>query len=119
MRVWYSPRSGWLEGTKAVAVVEGVMEVLGDLDEAFGHPNRSSPTALGSRHCSERWLEGTRIKYKNASTIAIKLGPIAVPHVWDEVVTLTGDAWRLAWSDFEHCVCSDALGGLGKVNYPA
>jgi len=41
MRVRYFPRSGWLEGTKAVAVVEGVMEVLGDLDESFGHPKVS------------------------------------------------------------------------------
>jgi len=66
---------GWLERT--MAVVEGIMEVLGDLEEAI--ESRSSPTALRSRHCLERWLEGTRIKYKNASTIAIKLGALA-PH---------------------------------------
>lgn len=58
MTVRYSLHSGWLEGTKAAVVVEGVMEVLGDLAEAFGHRKVS----LGSRHCSERWLEGTRIE---------------------------------------------------------
>jgi hypothetical protein len=52
----------------------------------------------GHEHCSERWLEGTRIENKNASTIAIKLGPIAVlaPHVWDEMVTLQGTLGDLA-----------------------
>jgi hypothetical protein len=34
-RVWSSLHSGWLDGTKAVALIEGVAEIVGDLDEVF------------------------------------------------------------------------------------
>ena len=56
-----------------VAVEEGFVEVLGDLDEAFRHrkvllfAHSVRATAL-----LERWSEGTRIENKKASTIEIK-----------------------------------------------
>ena len=37
-RVRPSLHSGWLDGTQAVALVEGVVERLEDLDEDFRHP---------------------------------------------------------------------------------
>jgi hypothetical protein len=104
-----------LEATKAVTIVEGVVEVLGDLDEVFAIGRSCSPpTALG---CPQRWLEGTRIENKKKVPLR-PAGPIAVlaPHVWDEVVTSTGNAWRLGRIDFGHCVCSATLGSLSKVD---
>ena len=102
-RVRVSLHGGWLDGTKAVVLVEGVVETWTRFSPSEGLALRLRH--WGYEHRSERWLESTRIENsQDASTIAIKLGPIAVlaPHVWDEVVTLTGNAWKLGRIDFEH-----------------
>ena len=80
-RAWFALHRGWLDGTEAVALVEGV--IMGDIRRLGRGFSPSEGLALrqrhwGHEHCSERWLEGTRIKNKDTGTIATKLGPIAV-----------------------------------------
>jgi hypothetical protein len=56
-RVWSSLHSGWLDGIKAVALIEGVAEIVGDLDEVFAiRRSCSSPTASGLRTLFEKLI---------------------------------------------------------------
>ena len=49
-----------MEGTEAVAVVEGVVEVFGDLDEAFFHRKvLLLAHSIGTATLLERWSEHT------------------------------------------------------------
>ena len=75
----------------------------GDLDEAFRHRKVFLFShSIGATTLLERWLEGTRIENKKASTYDFNQGPIAAPapQIWDEVVT--GNARGLGRIDLEH-----------------
>ena len=64
-KVGFFLHSECLEGTEAVAVVEGVVEVFGDLDEAICHRKvLLLAHSIGTATLLERWSEHTRIENK-------------------------------------------------------
>ena len=70
-RVLLFLHSGCLEGTKEVAVMEGVVEVPEDLDEAFRHRKvLLFAHSIGATTLLERWSEGTRIENKKVNCCA-------------------------------------------------
>jgi hypothetical protein len=61
-----------------MAVVEGVVEALGDPDGACHHRKVTHGIQVGTTALLERWLEGTRIENKKVRTLGLEIVSVTV-----------------------------------------